>query len=70
MMQSVGEHKQVPKEEATVMLVGEQRKQCRAWKPAAQRRQNEGKDPGIFGSWKKVTVALRRMSYNARVAWQ
>jgi hypothetical protein len=47
MMQSIEEHWEIPKEEATVMPVGKPRKRRRIRNLAAERRQKmEGQDPG------------------------
>jgi hypothetical protein len=71
MMQSVGEHQEVPKEHATMKPVKGRMKQRRGRKLTAGRR-GEPKEltQGYCGSRKRVTVAGRRTSRDARVAWR
>jgi hypothetical protein len=70
MMQSVGEHQEVPKGEAAVMVVGGLRKRRRDLNLAAERRQKpKERTWGYCGSQKRVTVDGRRMICCAGVAW-
>jgi hypothetical protein len=70
MMQSVGEHHEVPKEEATVMPVGGLRKQHRDWNLATGCHQKpKGRIQASCKSWKRLTVAGRKVSRHARVPW-
>jgi hypothetical protein len=58
MMQSVGEHQVVPKEEAAVMPVGGLRKRCRDQNLAAGRCQKlNGMNQASCESWKRLTFA-------------
>jgi HD superfamily phosphohydrolase len=57
MMQSIEEHQEIPKEDATVMPVGERRKRRRVCNLAVKCRQKDGKDPGI--SWIQEEVGCR-----------
>jgi hypothetical protein len=69
MMQSAGEHQEIPKEEAAVMPVGGLRKRRRDRNLAAGRRQKpKGRIQAIFESEKKSTVADRKVSSRAAVA--
>jgi hypothetical protein len=69
MMQSGGEHQEVPKEEAAVMPVGDLMKQVRDWNLAAGRRQKpKGRIQAICESQKKLTVANRKVSHRAALA--
>jgi hypothetical protein len=62
MMQSTEGHQEIPKEEATVMPVGE---------PAAERRQKrKERTRGNRGYRKKSTAACRKVSRRAKVAWR
>jgi hypothetical protein len=64
------EHQEVPKEEATVILVGELRKQRRDWNLAAERHPKpKERTRGYCGSWKGVIIASRSMAHCARAAW-
>jgi hypothetical protein len=70
MMQSVGEHQEVPKEEATVMPARGKRKRHTDRNLAAEHRQKpKERARGCCGSQKTVTVADRRMAHCAGVAW-
>jgi hypothetical protein len=70
MMQCVGEHQEVPKGEAAVMPVGRLRKRRRDRNLASGRCQNlKGRIQASFASWKRLTVAYRKMTCHARVAW-
>jgi hypothetical protein len=67
--QSVGEHQEIPKEEATVMPVGEPKKRRRNRNLAAERRQKlKERTRGYCGSRNRVTVADRKVSRRAAVA--
>jgi hypothetical protein len=69
MMQSVGEHQEVTKEEAAVMPVGEPRKRRRNRNLAAERRQKpKERTRGSCGSRNRVTNADRKVSRRAGVA--
>jgi hypothetical protein len=71
MMSSMEEHQGIPKGEVTVMPVRELRKQRRVQKLAAECRQKpKERTLGYCGSWKRVTVAGKRMSHHATVAWR
>jgi hypothetical protein len=68
MMQSIGEHQEVPKEEAAVMLVGGLRKWCRDWNLATGRCQKlKGKIQASCELRKRLTIAGRKMTCHARV---
>jgi hypothetical protein len=68
-MQSIEECQEIPKGEAAVMPVGGLRKQRRIQSLAAEHRQKpKERTRGCCGSWKRVTVAGRRMTCHARVA--
>jgi hypothetical protein len=70
MMQSVVEHEEVPKEEAEVMPVGGLRKRSGDRNPATRRRQKpKGRIQAGCESRKRLTVAGRRMTHCAGVAW-
>jgi hypothetical protein len=70
MMQSAEEHQDVPREEAAVMPVRGLRKRRRVWKLAAERRQKPKEATrGHCGSRRRVTVAGKRTSRHATVAW-
>jgi hypothetical protein len=70
MMQSVEEHKDVPSEDVAVMPVKGLKKQRRGRKSTAERRRKPKKGTrGYPGSRRKVTVAGKRTSYHATVAW-
>jgi hypothetical protein len=70
MMQSVAEHQEVPKEEATVMLVRGLRKWHGDWNLATGRHQKpKGRIQANCESRKRLTVASRRMTRYAGVAW-
>jgi hypothetical protein len=69
MMQSIGEHQEVPKEEATVMLVGGLRKQCRDWNLAVGCCQKpKRRIQASHESWKRLTVDGRGVSRCTRMA--
>jgi hypothetical protein len=70
MMQSIGEHQEVPREEATVIPVRGRKRQHRGRKQAAGRR-GEPKEltRGDCGSQKKLAAACRKASRRATVAW-
>jgi hypothetical protein len=69
MMQSVEEHQEVTKKEATVMPVGEPRKRRRNWNLAAERHQKlKERTRGYCGSQNQVTIADRKVSRRAAVA--
>jgi hypothetical protein len=70
MMQSVEEHHKIPKEEATVMLVGGLRKRRRNWNLAAGRCQkSKGRIQASSESRRRLTIAGRKMTHCATVAW-
>jgi hypothetical protein len=63
MMQSIAEHQEVPKEEATLMLVGGRRKRCRDQNLATGHRQKpKGRSQASCESQKILTIAGRRMT--------
>jgi hypothetical protein len=70
MMQSVGEHQEVPWEDATVIPVRGWKRHHRGRKQAAGRH-GELKEltRGDHGSWKKLAAACRKASRRATVAW-
>jgi hypothetical protein len=71
MMQSIGEHQEVPKEEVAVMPVGGLRKRCRDRNLAARRRQKpKRRIRASRESQKTLTIAGRKVSRRARVAWR
>jgi hypothetical protein len=70
-MQSAGEHKEIPKEETAVMLVRGLRKRYRDWNLAVGRRQKQkGRIEASCESRKRLTIAGRKVSRHARVAWR
>jgi hypothetical protein len=70
MMQSMGEHQEVPKEEAAVMPVGGLKKQRRDRNLAAgHRKKPKKKIQASFESRRRLTVAGRMMTRRAGVAW-
>jgi hypothetical protein len=70
MMQSIGEHQEVPKEEPAVRYSGALKKWHRGWNLAMERRQKlKERTQGNCGSWKKLTVAGRKMTHHTGVAW-
>jgi hypothetical protein len=69
MMQCVGEHQEVSREEAVVMSVGEPKKRRRNRNLAAERRQKpKERTRGYCGTRKRVTIADRKVSRRAAVA--
>jgi hypothetical protein len=69
MLQSVGEHQEVPKGEAAVMPVGRLRKRRRDQNLVTGRCQKpKGRIQASFESRKRLTVACRKMTRRARVA--
>jgi hypothetical protein len=69
-MESVMEQQEIPKEDTTVMLVGEPRKQRRVCNLAAERRQKrKERTQGNHESRRKLAAACRKMSHCAKVAW-
>jgi hypothetical protein len=69
MMQSIEERQEIPKGEATVMLVREPRKRRRVWSLAVERRQKQKeRTRGNCGSRRKSAAACRKVSRCARVA--
>jgi hypothetical protein len=71
MMQSKEKHQEIPRGEAAVMSVRGLRKLCRVRNLAAERRQKpKERTRGYCGSRKTVTVAGRRTSRHASVAWR
>jgi hypothetical protein len=70
MMQSVTEHQEVPKEEATLILVGGLRKGRGDWNLAVVCCQKpKGRIQASYESRKRLTIAGRRMTRCAEVAW-
>jgi hypothetical protein len=70
MMQSIGEHQEVPKEEAIVMPVRGLRKWRRDWNPAAGcHKKPRGRIHASLVSWKRLTVAGMKVTRCARVVW-
>jgi hypothetical protein len=70
MMQSIEEHQEIPKGEATVMPVGEPRKQRRVRSLATEHRQKRKERTwGNRGSRRKSAATCRKVSRCARVAW-
>jgi hypothetical protein len=70
MMQSIEEHQENPKGEATVMPVGVPRKWRRVCNLAAeccQKRKERAR--GKSGSWRKSAAACRKVSCCTKVAW-
>jgi hypothetical protein len=71
MMQSVAEHQEAPKGEATVMPVREPRRQRRVHNLAAERSQKrKERTRGVCGSRSKLAAACRKVSCHATVAWR
>jgi hypothetical protein len=71
MMQSTEEQQEIPKEETTVMSVGEPRKRNRVCNLAAERRQKrKERTRGNRGSRRKSAAACRKVSRCAKVAWR
>jgi hypothetical protein len=71
MMQSRGEYQDVPREGAVVMPVKGQKKRCRVQKLAVEHRQKLKEVTQEYcGSRSRVTVATKRTSRHATVAWQ
>jgi hypothetical protein len=69
MIQSIGDHQEVPKEEAAIMLVGGLRKRRRDWNLAARRHQKpKVRIQASCESRKRLTIAYRKMTRHARVA--
>jgi hypothetical protein len=70
MMQSVEKYQEVPKKETTDMPVGRLRKRRRDRTLAALRRQKaKGRSQSRCDSTKRVTVAGKKTSRSAKVAW-
>jgi hypothetical protein len=70
LMQSIEDHQDIPKGEATVMPVGELRKQHRVCNLAAERQQKrKEKTRGNCGSRRKSDAACRKVFRCAKVAW-
>jgi hypothetical protein len=71
MMQSVGEHQEVPREDAAVIPVRGRKRRHRGREQAAGRR-GEPKEltRGDCGSRKKLTAACRKASRRATLAWR
>jgi hypothetical protein len=69
-MQSIEELQEIPKEEATVMSVGEPRKRhrvCNLASECCQKRKERIR--GNRGSRRKSPAACRKVSRHAKVAW-
>jgi hypothetical protein len=71
MMQSIGEHQEVPREEAAVIPVRGWKRRHRGRKQAAGRH-GEPKEltQEDCGSWKKLAATCRKASRRATVAWR
>jgi hypothetical protein len=71
MMQSIEEHQDIPKVEASVMPAGEPRKRRMVRNLAAERRQKKKeRTRGESGSRRKSAAACRKVSRRAKVAWR
>jgi hypothetical protein len=71
MMRSIEEHQEIPKEDATVMLVREPRKRRRVCNLAAERCQKiRERTRGYRESRRKSAATCRKMSCHAKVAWR
>jgi hypothetical protein len=71
MTQSIGEHQEVPKEEAAVMPVGGLRKRRRDRNLAVGRRQKlKGRIQASLVSRKKVTIVGRKVTCSAKATWR
>jgi hypothetical protein len=71
MMQSVGENQEITKEEAAVMPVGGLRRRRRDRNVSAGRRQKpKRRIQASLISRKRLTIAGRKVSRRARVAWR
>jgi hypothetical protein len=69
-MQSVDEHQEIPEEDAAVMPVGGLKKRRRDWNLAAGRRQKpKGRIQANCESRRRLTVAGKKMTHHATVAW-
>jgi hypothetical protein len=70
-MQTIGQHREVPKEEVALMPVGGLRKRRRDRNLAAGRRQKtNGRIQATCESQKRLTVADRKMTRCVKVAWR
>jgi hypothetical protein len=70
MMQSIEEHQEIPKGEATVMPVGEPRKWRSVRNLAVERhKKRKERTRGKSGSRRKSAAAGRKVSRRAKVAW-
>jgi hypothetical protein len=71
LMQSIEEHKDIPKGEAAVMTVRELRKRCRVCNLAMECCQKrKERTQGNRGSRRKLAAACRKVSHHAKVAWR
>jgi hypothetical protein len=71
MMQSIGDHQEVPKKEAAVRSSGALKKQHRGRNLATECHQKpKERTRGKCGFRKKLTIARRRMTHCAGVAWR
>jgi hypothetical protein len=71
MTQSIEEHQDIPKGEATVMPVGEPRKWRRVQNLAAEHHQKMKESTrGKSGYGRKSAAACRKVSRCAKVAWR
>jgi hypothetical protein len=71
MIQSTEKHKEIPKEDAAVIPVGEPRKRRRVRNLAAERRQKmKERTREISESRRKLTAACRKVSRREEVAWR
>jgi hypothetical protein len=65
------EHQEIPKEEASVMPVGEPRKRRRVCNLATEHRQKrKERTRGNRGSRRKSAAACRKVCRHAKVAWR
>jgi hypothetical protein len=70
MMQTIGEHQEVPMEEATVMLVSGLRKERKDQNLAMVHSQKpKGRNQASRDSWMRLTVTGREVSRCAKMAW-
>jgi hypothetical protein len=70
MIHPAGEHQEVPKEDAAVMLIRGLRRQCRDWNLASGCHQKQkGRIQASCEFQKRLTIDGRKVSCRARVAW-
>jgi hypothetical protein len=70
MMQSIEEHQEIPKEDAAVMLVGEQRKQRRVCNLAMKYRQKMRERIRGYNGSRRKSATCKKVSHHAKVARQ